>query len=266
MNFKKNLLKKAKDPRYISGIYNYCDRWCERCAFTARCLNYAIEKEDAEDPVARDLNNKAFWDRLQVIFEQTREMIIELAREKGIDMDALDIKSESDDFSHAFDKAKDHELSLSARHYSKMADIWFESEYPLFEQKQDELNTMLNLGIKGDKPFAEADGIRDAIDVIQWYQHQIYVKFLRALTQDDVEEETSLQNDSNGSALVALNAIARSIGAWRILQEYFPTKTDSILDILLHLDQLRRMAEKVFPDARNFKRPGFDDMNLNGYY
>ena len=25
------------DPRLISGIYNYCDRWCERCAFVERC-------------------------------------------------------------------------------------------------------------------------------------------------------------------------------------------------------------------------------------
>jgi len=23
--------------RMIPGIYNYCDRWCERCAFSRRC-------------------------------------------------------------------------------------------------------------------------------------------------------------------------------------------------------------------------------------
>ncbi len=31
---KEQLKKLAKDPKFISGIYNYCDRWCERCAFT----------------------------------------------------------------------------------------------------------------------------------------------------------------------------------------------------------------------------------------
>jgi predicted protein tyrosine phosphatase len=32
------LLKLASDPKFIPGIYNYCDRWCERCPFTSRCL------------------------------------------------------------------------------------------------------------------------------------------------------------------------------------------------------------------------------------
>jgi hypothetical protein len=32
------LLKLASDPKFIPGIYNYCDRWCERCRFTSRCL------------------------------------------------------------------------------------------------------------------------------------------------------------------------------------------------------------------------------------
>ncbi len=265
MNSYKNIFKKAENPRYISGIYNYCDRWCERCAFTSRCLTYAIEKEDAEDSAVRDINNKAFWDRLQAIFEQTREMIIELARGKGIDIDALDMKSASDDFSHAFDEVKNHELALAARYYSEMVERWFEAEYPMFEKRQDELNTMLRIDVGGDEPHAEASDINDAVDVIRWYQHGIYVKLLRALTQNEsVEIEQGaalLQNDSNGSALVALLAIDRSIGAWGRFQKYFPEKTDSILDILLHLDRLRRKVEQGFPDARKFKRPGFDDLN-----
>jgi len=36
----------ARDPRFIPGIYNYCDRWCERCAFTSRCMNYAMGEEE----------------------------------------------------------------------------------------------------------------------------------------------------------------------------------------------------------------------------
>ena len=40
-----DLLDMAGNPRFISGIYNYCDRWCERCAFTDRCLTYASSRE-----------------------------------------------------------------------------------------------------------------------------------------------------------------------------------------------------------------------------
>ena len=262
---KKDIIRMANDPRFISGIYNYCDRWCERCAFTSRCLTYAMEKEDFGDIEARDLNNKIFWDNLQVIFQQTIEMITELAKERGIDLNALDIESTSDEISHRLDEAKDHELSLSARYYSGMVDSWFESGYPLFEQRQDELNTMFKLGISGADPHAEASEINDAVEVIRWYQHQIYVKLMRALTKeesvDSLKEDNTLQSDSDGSALVALIAIDRSVGAWGKLQRYFPEKTNSILDILLHLDRLRRKIEQVFPKARKFKRPGFDDIN-----
>lgn len=34
-----------KTDRFISGIYNYCDYWCERCAFTRRCRNFAMGDE-----------------------------------------------------------------------------------------------------------------------------------------------------------------------------------------------------------------------------
>lgn len=136
---KKDILRMAKDPRYISGIYNYCDRWCERCPFTSRCLTYAMEKEDFEDTTTRDLSNKEFWDKLRLILQQTIELINELAKERGIDLNTLDIEFTSGGISHGLDEAKDHELSLSARYYSEMVDgdSWFESEYPLFEQRQD---------------------------------------------------------------------------------------------------------------------------------
>ena len=49
------LRKLAADPRFIPGIYNYCDRWCERCPISHRCLNYAtLKAEDDGDPAARD--------------------------------------------------------------------------------------------------------------------------------------------------------------------------------------------------------------------
>jgi hypothetical protein len=234
--------------------------------FTSRCLNYAIEKEDGDEALSRDLKNKAFWDKLKSIFQQTIEMVNELAREMemGIDLKALDTESPSSDISHQMGMSKNHELFQSAYYYSEITDKWFEAEYLLFEQRQNELNTVLKLGIGGEEPYTEAAEISDAVKVIRWYQHQIHVKLMRALTQVelvDTMKDDDMQRDSDGFALVALFAIDRSIGAWGRLQEYFQEKTNSILDILLHLDRLRRKIEQVFPDARNFKRPGFDDLN-----
>src|SRR5258705_2000420 len=40
---RRSLTELAGNPDLISGIYNYCDRWCERCPLTSRCLVYATE-------------------------------------------------------------------------------------------------------------------------------------------------------------------------------------------------------------------------------
>ena len=85
----KDLTELARNSDFISGIYNYCDRWCERCPFTARCLLYASDDEDRDqDPQSRDINNAAFWRTLEAIFRETREMIAKWAEEAGVD-DAL---------------------------------------------------------------------------------------------------------------------------------------------------------------------------------
>jgi len=45
---KTQLADLADNPVFISGIYNYCDRWCERCALTSRSFLYATEPADSE--------------------------------------------------------------------------------------------------------------------------------------------------------------------------------------------------------------------------
>src|SRR5262252_2232540 len=79
-----DLRKLAANPNFISGIYNYCDRWCERCGFTSRCLLYATEQADPDrnDPELHDLGNEKFWQKLREIFRDTAEMIAEWAAEE----------------------------------------------------------------------------------------------------------------------------------------------------------------------------------------
>jgi hypothetical protein len=48
---KSSLKNHAPNPDHIPGIYNYCDRWCERCQLTSRCLNYEINVCAYEDDV-----------------------------------------------------------------------------------------------------------------------------------------------------------------------------------------------------------------------
>jgi len=67
--------KNGENSKHISGIYNYCDRWCERCPFTSRCLNFEMSEEKFDDPQSRDLNNEAFWEKLGETLHETLTML-----------------------------------------------------------------------------------------------------------------------------------------------------------------------------------------------
>jgi len=102
----------------------------------------------------------------------------------------------------------------------------------------------------------------EAREVIQWYQYQIAVKTIRALSgrREELEEDLELPKDSDGSAKVALIGIDRSIAGWRLMQLSLPERTDSIVPLILQLEMLRVSLEKSFPEARGFVRPGFDEI------
>ena len=76
--------KPDRDEQFISGIHNYCDRWCERCAFTARCQTYALEGEQDERSGPAEGLNDAFWKRLETSLQKSKDMITRLAQEQGI--------------------------------------------------------------------------------------------------------------------------------------------------------------------------------------
>ncbi|MEF9475996.1 MAG: hypothetical protein L0958_04810 [Candidatus Mariimomonas ferrooxydans] len=206
-------------------------------------------EENTSNSEISNPDNEAFWDEMQTTAQQAIEMIAELAEENEIDLDSLEVESVSHKFSRGSDKSDKHNLLQAAHGYLEITDVWFKS---VFKEILNATNT------------AAAD-ISDAVEIISWYRHQIFVKLKRAMIHDDsacIEEEDSmLPNDSDGSAKVALIGIDRSIGAWGKLQGHFKEKKNNILHILLHLDRLRCKAEQEFPDARNFKRPGFDTLS-----
>ncbi len=75
------------DDNLIPSIYNYCDRWCERCEFTARCSLFESEQELPDE--VKDISSEAFVRDLKNIFAQAREMILAKAEEFGIEIEPV---------------------------------------------------------------------------------------------------------------------------------------------------------------------------------
>ena len=222
--------------------------------------------EQFDDQEAHDLNNEAFWLSLSETFQMTLELLHEAAEEHGIDLDSLEMEEFPEREKFKDEMAKNHECCRAAKHYAEMVDDWFEAAEEMFPQREEEFNLEDGLDQPDDGGDAEEAGFIEALEVVRWYQYQIYVKLMRAVRGDLDEEPEILDEypkDSDGSAKVALIGIERSIAAWGELRSHFPLQDDEVLEMLVHLEQLRRKVEKAFPDARAFIRPGFDKIDLN---
>jgi hypothetical protein len=259
---KKDIKNLAKNKNFISGIYNYCDRWCERCPFTSRCMNFAMTREYSDDPETSDITNEKFWQSLSEIFQVTREMLGESAEEMGIDLDSIGFEEASRDEAVKDKIVKNHACCRAAQKYYKMVDEFFESEYipslHVVDKTDAENASELSKIDRLDGPAT----FDELVDIIFWYHHFIYVKMMRAV-RGALGNTTQLledfPKDSDGSAKVALIAIDRSMAAWGCLNDCFPSHRQQIFSIIQHLESLRRRVENVFPEARNFVRPGFDE-------
>ena len=191
-------------------------------------------------------------------------MLEESAEELGIDIDAIDYEEVSQEERIQDKIVKNHECCRVAKKYSEMVDELFSSDYqPALKVigKQDTKNAIeLNKVESSDGPVA----VEEVVEIIYYYQHFIYVKLMRSIhgtLGNSAELSEEYPKDSDGSAKIALIAIERSMAAWTQLHKYFPSTQDQVFSILAQLDRLRKRVETIFPEARNFIRPGFDETN-----
>ncbi len=258
---KEELIERAKDPKYIPGIYNYCDRWCERCQFTSRCLNHSLEEDHNCKLGEIDQANERFWDSIKNSFELAFSLIEDLAKEEGVDLQSIEIE-EDDEIDNKVDI-----LTYRSMNYAKMVDEWFKNNQNIIENEVLKSKKRSHLKLINPHTTEISISLKEVVEVINYYQYAITVKLSRAIKSRDSEAKIRLEDiskDSDGSAKIALIEIDRSINAWSSLLKYFEDEKRDILKIINYLKQIREIAEKEFPDARSFIRPGFDEVAQNG--
>lgn len=251
----------------IPGIYNYCDRWCERCAFTSRCAVFENELDAPTESL--DMNNKAFWERLAENFSKARKMLEQAAAHYNIDLKEIAQQANDIDLKQKIirQESREHPIGELSWQYSKLSMDWLKRQ-PGMLDKLEEMKSELTIGVESIQSGKEKIAmIKDSLAVINWYETFIHVKLIRALsgkmkaTNDAFVEmdDSPFGSDSDGSAKVALIGIERSMQAWAKLFDLLPQYEDEFLTILGMLDKLKKMSMEEFPKAMSFHRPGFDD-------
>lgn len=168
--------------KFIPGIYNYCDRWCERCTFTSRCRNY--ESSGKLSPEQLDINNKAFWNNISSNFSKAIELLRKAAKERGIDLDKPMTKEEELEYEkrETFLKkaTENHALIKLCRKYEKTARPFLKKSEELADTAR-ELVSELHMTLKTEEEVvASVANIGDCLEIIQWYLFFIDAKLQRA--------------------------------------------------------------------------------------
>lgn len=234
------------EENYISGIHNYCDRWCERCTLTARCRVAEAESETTDEE--RDINNDAFWRRIAANFAEASMMLKEMAEERDIDLKAINREE------FAEHRAREKQI-IRNEDLTKLAEKYWKETHKTLDAKDDWLIF---------SPLDE-EAQAETLSIIYWYQFFISAKIQRGfhgiLDFDgniDEEELNDSQSDSNGSIKIALIAIDRSIMAWTSLMTN--EISAQIVPHISLLKSIRQKTEQKFPLTRDFIRPGFDEV------
>ena len=222
----------------IDFISAYCDRWCERCAFTTRCSTFLAQAAiamcgDAEEglelalgtphPVGRERTSHAVPDWLADL-ANTEETPAEQA-----EFDRQERERET--------RVADTAIVKTARIYSLLSYRWLVARH--------------------EQLIARADRVlREALEIAEHDALFISAKLYRALSGRDRhsedEDDHPIQNDWNGSAKVALISLERSEAAWRAIAAAMTDAT-----AMAFADQLRDLrceVENAFPHARSFVR------------
>jgi hypothetical protein len=130
------------------------------------------------------------------------------------------------------------EIEIRAMVYGQRVDEWFERR-----------------GFDGRYP------LDDPRSIIRWFRHSIGAKAYRALKglTDHDTNDADIPSDQDGSAKVALIGIERSHAAWLQLVENGVASADDVQPLVADLIWLSDELDRVFPKARAFVRPAFDE-------
>jgi len=232
-------------PRYIAGVYNYCDRWCERCPYKARCVVAATrDLYDAARARGEDLESVKPPDEEPDVDDGIERPWLEDAFRQPTEAEMREYEARETERQRVMEADP---LILRAREYSDLGHRIGRALHAQFDGQSDPV-------------------VLTAVDTIEWLALGIGAKVwravggeLRGLLDDEDFDEDDVQSDANGSAKIARLMVAESRDAWAVLMQVGRAIADGLpVKMIERLGRLDQDLAVRFPRAMDFTRPGFD--------
>lgn len=261
----------------ISGIYNYCDRWCEKCSFTNRCLLFKQEAEREIKHILRDENkNDAdtlandLKDDLKEAFEHINKIMDEDNEEdEEFENNDFDFDNEGDEDDDDFEKEFfEAEVSDEERPsaFLKNADnpliLLSENLFKDFYKYYDLLKSRFPDELEEKNSQSP---LQQNLDVLGWYTPQLHVKIRMSywnkhkLSKSKDPEFAEIDEEMlNINSRIAFIAIEKCIAALNFLYQQKTELQKETKALLNNVLQIRNIFIEEFPNAPTYKRPYFD--------
>jgi hypothetical protein len=216
---------------FITGIHDYCDRWCGRCPLTTRCRLFATFglrgfKEDQRSSAKRPSSEPGLSEAIREMFEDQR----------ALDETAPTLQNES-----LGSLPPDLEPSPGVG--------------TVVRANRLEIRRRMAKARRSSLP------IQRAVQTIDHFMILVPMKMMRALAAVARHGPGDRQSDANGSGKVALLGLEQMRESWQRLVETAHMPAELAAPFLEEIARLERNLRRAVPDARQFVRPGFDEMD-----
>jgi hypothetical protein len=142
----------------------------------------------------------------------------------------------------AVDASSPHPLAQAAAEYSNLFMEWFKTSESELREKEQEILARAKLDPQGVKE--EVTRITGIVHTLRASKQQMQTALKSALELAGPGPTQS--PEAQAAVSTALASMQRAIDSWLQMKECFPEQTDNILNLLLHLDRLRRKVQAEF--------------------
>jgi hypothetical protein len=211
------------NDEFIVNISSFCDRWCARCALTARCELFVKNNSDRGTTTA---------DSRRSLLEQV-EMMRDVSQMPPAEAAPLET-------------------------YSKLPT---DLEPSSMEPSPEVVRNSAALHRKRQRArFSANASVRVAIETIEHFTLFVPVKMLLCLGTVARDGPGPQQSHANGWGKAALLGLERMRVAWTLLVNTHHYSESDVAPFLSEISRMERNLERAVPGARAFVRPGFDEM------
>ncbi|MBN1554610.1 MAG: hypothetical protein JXA11_07680 [Phycisphaerae bacterium] len=235
--------------QFVEGIYNYCDRWCERCDKTAVCRVFYDEQKSLRRRKRRGEDGDGIEADLKDVsrsFRKVGRLLARYAKTHNLDLDEIKRNAALTDPHPHEDQIENHPLVREADEYSKRIPPLLEQLEPAYDDERDETaDRAAYMNVKRDVNTLKS--IHDACEVLAWDWPLVRVKTRRVMNSwfeaaDEAEEDYRKihRHDAEMTADLIRRCLQRDKLALLSIYEWDEQFQDTAIELLARAEKLLR--------------------------